>query len=280
MSLSFSVESTLPYGVDAKRTGARAPALPSGGMRVFWSVAVVVGMPVCCQVGYWLGRHARRRPDGDAMSHTMNWQAAVLALGALLIGFTFSMATQRFEYRKKILLNEANAIGTAYLRTRVVDDPAGEDIRALMRQYIDRRIALYDVSDAASVAAVERASAVLQQQIWSQVMTAARGYQRPVMTGLLVTAVNEMIDVADERRAVRENPVPYTAFVVLVLVTGVAMVSIGYTCGVTGKKLLFGMLVMPLLTAAVVVLVYDLADVSSGLARPNNLALEHLKQDL
>ena len=249
-------------------------------MRVFWSIAVVVGMPVCCQVGYWLGRHARRRPDGDAMSHTMNWQAAVLALGALLIGFTFSMATQRFEYRKKILLNEANAIGTAYLRTRVVDDPAGEDIRALMREYIDQRIALFAVSDPASVAAVERASAVLQQQIWSRVMTAARGYQRPVMTGLLVTAVNEMIDVADERRAVRENPVPYTAFVVLVLVTGVAMVSIGYTCGVTGKKLLFGMLVMPLLTAAVVVLVYDLADVSSGLARPNNLALIHLKQSL
>jgi len=247
---------------------------------VFWSIAVVVGMPVCCQVGYWLGRHARRRPDSDAMSHTMNWQAAVLALGALLIGFTFSMATQRFEYRKKVLVNEAKAIGTAYLRTRVIDDPAGEDIRALMRQYVDQRIVLYEVSDPARVAAVEQASAALQQQVWSRVMTAARDYQRPIMTALLVTTVNEMIDIADERRAVRENPVPFTAFVVLVLVTGVAMVSIGYTCGVTGKKLLFGMLVMPLLTAAVVVLVYDLADVSSGLARPNNLALIHLKQSL
>ena len=247
---------------------------------MFWSIAVVVGMPVCCQVGYWLGRHARRRPDSDAMSHTMNWQAAVLALGALLIGFTFSMATQRFEYRKKVLVNEAKAIGTAYLRTRVIDDPAGEDIRALMRQYVDQRIVLYEVSDPARVAAVEQASGALQQQIWSRVMTAARDYQRPIMTALLVTTVNDMIDIADERRAVRENPVPFTAFVVLVLVTGVAMVSIGYTCGVTGKKLLFGMLVMPLLTAAVVVLVYDLADVSSGLARPNNLALEHLKQSL
>ena len=249
-------------------------------MRVFWSIAVVVGMPVCCQVGYWLGRHARRRPDSDAMSHTMNWQAAVLALGALLIGFTFSMATQRFEYRKKVLVNEAKAIGTAYLRTRVIDDPAGEDIRVLMRQYVDQRIVLYEVSDPARVAAVEQASAALQQQVWSRVMTAARDYQRPIMTALLVTTVNDMIDIADERRAVRENPVPFTAFVVLVLVTGVAMVSIGYTCGVTGKKLLFGMLVMPLLTAAVVVLVYDLADVSSGLARPNNLALIHLKQSL
>ena len=122
-------------------------------------------MPACCQVGYWLGRHARRRPEGDALSHTMNWQAAVLALGALLIGFTFSMATQRFEDRKKILINEANAIGTAYLRTRVVDDPAGEEIRALMRQYIDERMSLYDVNEPARVEAVEQASEVLQQQI-------------------------------------------------------------------------------------------------------------------
>jgi hypothetical protein len=249
-------------------------------MSVLWfAVAVFVGMPTCCQAGYWLGRHTRR-PDSDAMSHTMNWQAAVLALGALLIGFTFAMATQRFEDRKKILVNEANAIGTAYLRTRVVDDPAGEEIRALMRQYTDERIALYDVNDPARVAATEQASAVLQQQIWSRVMTVARDYQRPVMTGLLVGTVNEMFDIADERRAVRDNPVPYTAFVVLVLVTGVAMASIGYTCGVTGKKLLFGMLVMPLLTAAVVVLVYDLANVSSGLVSPNNMALVHLRRNM
>jgi hypothetical protein len=210
----------------------------------------------------------------------MTWQAAVLALGALLIGFSFSMATQRFEDRKKILINEANAIGTAYLRTRVVDDPTGEEVRALMRRYTDERIALYDVNDPARVDAVEQASAVLQQQIWSRVMAVARDYQRPVMTGLLVATINEMFDIADERRAVRENPVPYTAFVVLVLVTGVAMASIGSTCGLTGKRLLFGMLVMPLLTAAVVVLVYDLANVSSGLVRPNNKALVHLRQSM
>ena len=250
-------------------------------MSVLWfAVAVFVGMPACCQVGYWLGRHARRRPDGDAMSHTMNWQAAVLALGALLIGFSFSMATQRFEDRKKILISEANAIGTAYLRTRVVDEPAGEQIRALMRQYVDERVSLYDVTEPARVEAVEQASAVLQQQIWSRVMAVARDYQRPVMAGLLVATVNEMIDIADERRGVREHPVPYTTFVVLVLVTAIAMGSIGYTCGVTGKKLLFGMVVMPLLVAAVIALVYDLAHVSSGLVRPNNRALVHLKQNL
>ena len=250
-------------------------------MSVLWfAVAVFVAMPACCQVGYWLGRHVRRRPDSDAMSHTMNWQAAVLALAALLIGFTFSMAMQRFEDRKKILINEANAIGTAYLRTRLVDDPPGEEIRALMRQYIDERVALYDAHEPERIEAAEHVSGVLQQQIWARVMSAARGYQRPVMTGLLVTAVNEMIDVADERRGVRENPVPYTAIIVLVLVSAIAMASIGHTCGVSGKRLLFGMLLLPLLVAAVIVLVYDLANVSSGLVRPGNQSIVHLKQEL
>ena len=154
------------------------------------------------------------------MSHTMNWQTAVLALGALLIGFTFSMATQRFEDRKHILVDEANAIGTAYLRTRVVGDPAGEEIRALMRQYLDepdcalrRQRAGAHRGGGASVGGVAAADLVAGDGGRARL-------SRPVMTGLLVATVNEMIDIADERRAVRENPVPYTAFVVLVLVRG------------------------------------------------------------
>jgi hypothetical protein len=248
---------------------------------VLWfAIGVFVGLPACCQVGYWLGRHARLRPGENEMSHAMNWQAAVLALAALLIGFTFSMSAQRFEDRKNILINEANAIGTAYLRTRFLDHAPGEEVRALMRKYVDERIALYDATGRAQIEAIERVSGTLQQDIWSRVAAAARDYQRPVMVGLLAATVNEMIDVADERRAIRDNPVPYTTFVVLVLVAAIGMASIGHTCGVSGKQLLFGMVVMPLLVSAVIVLVFDLAHVSSGLVRPNNQSLLNLKQSL
>ena len=149
-----------------------------------------------------------------------------------------------------------------------------------MRQYIDERVALYDVNDPARIEATERASTVLQQQIWSRVVAAARNDRQPVISGRLIDTVNEMIDIADERRAVRENPVPFTAIIVLVMVSAIGMASIGYTSGVAGRQLLFGMLVMPLLVAAAIVLVYDLADVSSGLVRPGNQSLIHLKQDL
>ena len=64
------------------------------------------------------------------------------------------------------------------------------------------------------------------------------------------------------------------------MVSAIGMASIGYTSGVAGRQLLFGMLVMPLLVAAAIVLVYDLADVSSGLVRPGNQSLIHLKQNL
>ena len=111
-------------------------------------------------------------------------------------------------------------------------------------------------------------------------MAAARNDAYPVLSGRLVDTVNEMIDVSDERRAIRDNPVPYTAFVVLVMVSAIGMGSIGHTCGVAGKRLLFGMVVMPLLVAAVIVLVYDLANVSSGLVRPGNHSLVQLRRSL
>jgi hypothetical protein len=99
-------------------------------------------------------------------------------------------------------------------------------------------------------------------------------------TALLVTSTNEMIDVADKHLFALENPLPPTVFLVVILVSAVGMVSIGYTCGLGGKRIALGMLLMPVLLGAVIALVFDIAHPRLGLVRVQHEGLIRLKQNL
>ena len=111
---------------------------------------------------------------------------------------------------------------------------------------------------------------------------AAAGHAEPhsIPTGLLMQSANEMIDVAAKHLFSLENPVPPTVFLVVILVSAIAMVSIGYTCGLSGTRLAFGMLVMPLLLASVIALVFDIAHPRLGIVRVHHQSLLRLKQSL
>ena len=247
----------------------------------WFALAMIVGLPAACQVGYWLGRRRRASQDETTKSHVMNWQAAVLAMAALLIGFTFSMAVDRWEARKQVLVAEANAIGTTYLRTRVLTtgwasrcaSSCGATWTAVSRSTKPALIR-------PAVEQHEQAAAALQAQIWSRLTAAAHADPRSVMTGLLMQSTNAMFDVAGQRRALREARVPWTVFAVLVLVSGIALASVGHSCGVARKMMPFGMFVMPLLVAAVIVLVFDIAHPRVGIVRVSDQGMLRLKQAL
>jgi hypothetical protein len=244
-------------------------------------LAVTIGvftiLPAACLLGYWLGRRARQ--DDTEKSHAAAWQAALLALAGLLIGFTFSMAQTRYDARKQIVLGEANHIGTTYLRTRMLDDTAGEPLRALLRRYVDARLAYAEAGDdQGRIDESVRESGVLGNEIWSRVVAAGRADTRSLMISLLVQSTNDMLDAAEEHLAAVANPMPRTVFLVLILVTAAAMATVGYECGLEAKMRLLGMLVMPLLLATVILLVFDIAHPRIGILRVRDPILTRLKQ--
>lgn len=243
---------------------------------------VIIGLftllPTSCQVGYALGRRARVSKDDAERSRASTWQSALLALAGLLIGFTFSMAQARYDARKQIVLDEANAIGTTFLRTHLIDDAAGEPLRALMRRYVDVRLAFAESgADIARTSELMRESGVLTDEIWAKVAAAGHADRSPV-TALLVQSTNEMIDAGEEHVAAIANPLPITVFLVLFLATAVAMASTGFVCALEGRRSVLGMIVMPLLLATVVALVFDLAHPRIGIVRVKDPILTRLKQ--
>jgi hypothetical protein len=228
---------------------------------------------------YRLGR-ASGRADEIRVSHMITWQSTILALVGLLVGFTFSMAASRFDERRELIVDEANAIGTTYLRAPLLG-PVGEELRALLRRYLDVRIAYYDAgADRARIGAMQREGAALQRQMWSRALAVARADPRSTTTPLVLASLNEAIDLAGKRLAALDNHVPPTIFVIVVLAAMTAAAAIGYTCGLIARRIWFGTLVMPVLLAIAVTFLLDLDRPRVGFIHTGQPSMLRLRQSL
>jgi hypothetical protein len=177
-------------------------------------------MLVCEEVGRRLGmRRARLDPEG-ARAGAGVVEGAIFALLGLLIAFTFSGAASRFDDRRKLIVEEANAIGTAYLRIDLLPAAVQPEMRDAFRRYVDTRLATYRaVPDMDKVKLeLERGNA-LQQEIWKKAVAASVGSQAMM---LVLPALNEMIDITTTRTtAVQMHP----PLVIFVLLCGLALLS-------------------------------------------------------
>jgi hypothetical protein len=184
------------------------------------AAVLLVAMLVCEEVGRRLGmRRARLDPEG-ARAGAGVVEGAIFALLGLLIAFTFSGAASRFDDRRKLIVEEANAIGTAYLRIDLLPAAVQPEMRDAFRRYVDTRLATYRaVPDMDKVKLeLERGNA-LQQEIWKKAVAASVGSQAMM---LVLPALNEMIDITTTRTtAVQMHP----PLVIFVLLCGLALLS-------------------------------------------------------
>ena len=185
-------------------------------------------------LGRRLGARTRAAYDGDARAYAGGLHTAMLGLLALLLGFTVSMAGQRFELNRDLVVDEVNAIDTAYARADLAAEPERSALKDQLRRYVDTRVDFYDVGiNAARRLAVDDESTGLQAQLWR---AAARNALRaPLSTAapLLVAAVNDAIDFHAKRIDVARNHVPATLLWLL------AVMAVA-TTGLTGYVASFG----------------------------------------
>jgi hypothetical protein len=196
---------------------------------VFVAIPAVVfaGMVGFLYLGRWLGR--RRLAAGeDAADGTGAVEAAVFALLGLLVAFSFSGAQTRLDGRRAMIVQEANAMGTAYLRLDLLPDADRPILKDRFRRYVEARITYYqrlrdlDVSRAAHARAEQ-----LQQEIWDGAVAAAARAADERATLLVVPALNEMIDMTSARDAAIWTHVPAPIFVLLGLLSLVCALMAG-----------------------------------------------------
>jgi hypothetical protein len=156
--------------------------------------------------------------------------AAVFGLLGLLIAFTFSGAASRFEARRHLITEEANAIGTAYLRLDVLPREAQPELRSLFRRYVELRAGTYRQSTRSETRNARLAeAAALQSQIWLRAVAACQRPDAPAQaTMLLLPALNEMIDITTTRATATENHPPLVIFLLLGVLSLIGALLVGY----------------------------------------------------
>jgi hypothetical protein len=202
------------------------------------------------------GIRLRARTSDEDSGHILS---AVLGLLALLIGFTFSLTLSRYEMRTDLVLQEANAIGTTYLRAQLAPDPYRSQLQALVRRYVDARLALAEAGeDPVAIAQAEAQAEQLQRQMWETTVAAIPHIDPPVAAPLLTATVNEMIDLAAARKAALAARLPGSVLLALVVYAAISAGILGYVTRGTGSGTRITAFLLLILLTLAITLIRDL----------------------
>ncbi|MFO0825143.1 MAG: hypothetical protein U0792_18820 [Gemmataceae bacterium] len=171
--------------------------------------------------GERVARRFREAPSGPV-------DAAVLALLGLLLGFQFAGASSRLDARRQIVLREANAIGTAYLRVDILPAEEQPQLRALFKEYTGLRIQMANARTIEEAVVADAQSRKVQGKIWSHAVAACRKDPSPATKTLVISAINDMIDVTSERMVASHTHTPKAVIALLLGVTLMSAFIVGY----------------------------------------------------
>ena len=194
------------------------------------ALGLFVGMVALLEIGRRIGIHRARKDPEGAREGVGAAEGAIFALLGLLIAFTFSGAVGRFDNRRNLIVEEANAIGTAYLRVDMVAPDLQPALRDTFRRYLTARLDVYrKIPDMAAVEAALGEVTRLQKDIWGQAVAASRAPgSHPNVTMLLLPALNAMIDITTTRTTAARMHPPVIIFAMLVALALAAALLAGH----------------------------------------------------
>jgi hypothetical protein len=230
----------------------------------------------------WIGRSVlrrRRKLDEETREDLGVIQAATLTLLGLIIGFSFSMAINRYDQRKNLEEAEANAIGTEYVRADLLPAADAAKLRALLRNYLDQRILFYRAHDDPPLQQeINARTAQVQAELWSAVRVPAAAQPTPI-AALVVSGMNDVLNSQGYTQAALWNRIPTAAWSLMAAIAICCNVLVGYGVrSVTeGAKLLP---VLPLVVAIAFMLIADIDTPRHGIIRVNPQNLISLAESL
>jgi hypothetical protein len=222
----------------------------------------------------WFGVFLRKRQqDMDKeVSHDFEIVlTATLTLLGLIIGFTFSMATNRYDQRKNYEEAEANAIGTEYVRADLLPASDAANVRNLLKKYLDLRILYYQTRGARDLELINARTATLQIELWSAVKVPVTSQQSSI-TALVLSGMNDVLNSQGYTQAAWWNRIPTGAWGLMTAVAICACLLVGYTAHRAADGHI-RLLILPLILSIAFFLIADIDGPRRGVIRvlPQNL---------
>jgi hypothetical protein len=250
-------------------------ALPIWGLFLLVLLVVLISI----EVGYRRGRIVQQREVGkqEKEAPVGAMVGATLGLLAFLLAITFSIAEDSFNARKIALLEEVNAIRTTYLQAAFIPEPNRDEVRRILRQYVDERLQWTGVPEVRNV----QSATTLLDRLWAQVASVGEKARDVATVALFVDSANRIISLNAERVMLRERSrIPRAMDAVLILLTILSFAGMGYHGGVAGTVRSPVMVIVAVSFSLVVMLIADMNRPGQGWINVNQDAMIDLRNAL
>jgi hypothetical protein len=185
--------------------------------------------------------------------------AAVLGLLALLLGFTFSLSLNRYDERRALVVQEANAIDTAWLRVQLLDEPYRSEMGGALKQYTDARVA-WSEADGGGFGP----TLALKEKVWAAAEHLSRGGVSPIVVRQVIDPLNQAMETQAARTAARAARIPGPVLGILVIYATLSMVLLGYITAIDGGRKVVAMVLLLMLLTLAFSVILDLDSPRSG----------------
>ena len=240
------------------------------------TVAVVLmAAEVGFRVGLWL---QRRNPESGGTPMTGAVVGGMLGLMAFLLAFCIGIVINQHNGRKAMVVTEANAVGTAYLRAGFLAETDQDRTRDLLREYVEIRLAA--VGEESLLEATLARSEEIHNELWAVVEDVVGQGNDSAIIALFVDSINEVIDVHSERLAAIDLRLPELLWMVLYASSVLSFLLVGVSSSVNGKRDTLAVLLFALAFVAVLMIVVDLDRAQQGILTVSQTALSDLLRQM
>ncbi len=231
----------------------------------YFFLLVIAIVFLSIEIGFFFGNlqsHKKIHPKDSTIGTIAG---ATLGLLAFILAFTFGFTASRFENRRDLVLEEANAIDTTYLRAGYLEEPYSGEIRHLLKGYLDLRITASKDMPAEEIL---KQSDQFLDKLWAHAEVLAKKDPSSDLLALFVESLNNVIEIHSKRALVTLwGRVPMVVWIVLGFLTISSMFGMGYLSGLTGTRNVSVNLMLILSFALVIYLIADLDRPREGLIR-------------
>lgn len=236
-----------------------------------------VGLWFCIKWGAIVQR-AQRNLTEDDRSDLSTIETATLTLLGLIIAFTFSMAVSRYDQRKNLEAEEANSIGTEYVRADLLPAEQADKLRSSLQRYLQQRILCYETREfhQGKLDRIEKTTVGVEKEMWSSATNGAKQLSGPTAS-LVIGGLNDVLNSRGYTQAAWSNRIPSAAWLLMTAIAGLCSFLVGYGAHVPFR---FSMFVLPFAVSLSLFLIADIDSPHGGLIRVHPSNLTYLSESM
>jgi hypothetical protein len=255
-------------------------------MEAFPSWAIAIGLMALLLLSFEAGRQANaliREPRAKAggPAEVGPLVSATLALVSLLLGFTLALSLDRYEVRRRLVVEEASAISTTWLRDQLLDEPFRSHLAVLMRDYVRERSSVASLGlSKTALDAADRRTEALEARIWRDTDAALKQPDAAALTDPVLQATSAMFDLPVERRAALDAQVPPPVLLTVVAMAAIAAAITGYESAPAGRRQMVAAVGMFGAMALAITLIFELDEPRGGFIRVPQAPLDRVAETI